>query len=71
MLRGDQMLDDKKLIQLIRYIELELDEDYLISSSLIQKIKKYGYELFSDDKVLTKKEKEIFKKANKAIKDTK
>lgn len=61
------MLDDKKLLQLIRYIEVEMNIDYIVATNLTQKIRHYGYDLFSNKNLLTKKEKTILDKANKKI----
>lgn len=61
------MLDDKKLLQLIRYIELEMNIDYIVATNLTQKIRQYGYDLFSNKNLLTKKEKTILDKANAII----
>lgn len=62
------MLNDKVLIKLIRYIELDMkDIDMNIAYSVITKIQIYGFELFENKKLLTKKERKIFNKANKEI----
>lgn len=62
------MLDDKKLLQLIRYIELDMKNiDYDIAYSLINKIKMYGHQLFTKNNYLTKEEQKILERA---IKDT-
>ena len=64
------MLDDKKLLQLIRYIELDMKNiDYDIAYSLIGKIKMYGYQLFTKNNYLTKEEQKILDRANKEVKE--
>ncbi len=58
------MLDDKLLIQIVRYIEFETE--YSNKYELINKIKQYGYDIFKLD-VLTEIEKEIVNKAKMEI----
>lgn len=64
------MLDDKKLLQLIRYIELDMKNiDYEIAYSLINKIKMYGYQLYTKNNHLLEEEQIIFDRANKEIEE--